>query len=910
MALGRSIGSVWLVMAAAALAAGAQETTGSFRDCAADFAADPAGEQASHCVYATWRKAQVAAESGGSEGSGAAERATAEAVAILAEAAERDPASGWPSFFTGFIRWSVPEEAQAEFAEAARRFAAAGDARGEVLARGNRQPLLYDLGRLDEAEREVVEAVRVARSAGELDLVTQAKIFHARHLQTTGRDLEEVFLLLREIVDALPAGSTDARTLTSLASLGSVAIEISRWSVAEETYDRLLATAERIDHSFYRAEASYGATRLAAERFAEAPTERGRHETLELARRTVAVSDDGVHRTAEVLSHWMLGTMSPARERRHHLERCAELAAAAKNPRNEAYCLGALARHLAETDPVAARRVVARAFELSEEAEDPFSSAFAWRERMRVAWAADRPDEAVAVSWEALAAIETLRDLQEGGSDVQAGLFSTWSDDYQWFAGRLLREVQESGRVDLLPEAFAASERLRARALTDWLRRAAGPRQVVQGAGEFAALEEIRRALGPNQALLAYQVAPWQDVAGDFAGGAWLIVVTREGVRVHALAEGRREIRFAVDLYTGLFDARDGSEARPSVELYRRLLEPALSELPPAVDRLVIVPDDALHRLPFAALRKRADGAPLIADHEIEIAPSATLWLRWRRGGPPPASAQALRAGIVMADPEIPAAAHRLVRGRKLPRLRHALLEGRAAAAALGPTADLRSGAEATEGYLRGLDLEPFGLVHFAVHAVTDGENPERSAVVLAVGPEGEDGLLQASEIVSLDLEGKLVVLSSCRTADGTVLRGEGVMSLARAFFQAGARVVVASLWPLRDDDAETLFEGFYGHLARGESVGAAMRAAQERLRRRGAPAQAWAGLVVLGDGDLRPRLPPPPTRSVAAWAAWTVVVSLVVAVLAWLGYLARRRRLLRRRGNPSARAVYSRHPE
>ncbi len=884
---------LWLSFTVAPLAVGAQEPSASFRLCAVDFPDDPAGEQASHCVYAIWQEAVATMESGGSGGRDATQRLTAEALVTLAQAAERDPSSGWPHFFSGIVRWSEPEEAQELFARAARRFATADDARGEVLARGNRQPLLFDLGRLDEAEREVVEALRVARSTGEPGLVTQAKIFHARHLQTTGRDLEEVFLLLREIVAAQPASSTDARTLTSLASLGSVAIEISRWSVAEATYDRLLAAAERTDNSFYRAEAWYGSTRLAAERFAEAPTERGRRETLELARRTVAVSDAGVHRTAEVLSHWMLGTMSPASERRYHLERCAELAAAAKNPRNEAYCLGALARHLAPTDPVTASGVVARAFELAEEAEDPFSSAFAWRERMRLAWAADPVDEAVAVSWEALAAIETLRDLQEGGSSVQAGLFSTWSDDYQWFAGRLLREVQDSGRLDLLPEAFAASERLRARALTDWLRRATDSPLAVRQA-DFASLDEIRRALRPDEALLGYQVAPWRDAAGDFGGGAWLIVVTREGARAHALSEGRREIRFAVDLYTGLFDARDGSEAKPSAELYRRLLEPALSVLPPAIDRLVIVPDDALHRLPFAALRKRADGAPLIADHEIEIAPSSTLWLRWRSGGSPSASGPASRAGIVLADPEIPTAAHALVRG-ELPRLSHALLEGRGAVAALGPTAELTSGAAATEGYLRGLDLEPFGLVHFAVHAVTDGENPERSAVILAAGPEGEDGLLQASEIVSLDLRGKLVVLSSCRTADGAVLRGEGVMSLARAFFQAGARTVVASLWPLRDDDAEKLFEIFYRQLARGESVGGAMHNAQERLRHRGAPAQTWAGLVVLGDGSLVPL--PGGRRGMVDRLLAPATLAILLAVLAAAGFAAARYRRRSRLG-------------
>ena len=115
-----------------------------------------------------------------------------------------------------------------------------------------------------------------------------------------------------------------------------------------------------------------------------------------------------------------------------------------------------------------------------------------------------------------------------------------------------------------------------------------------------------------------------------------------------------------------------------------------------------------------------------------------------------------------------------------------------------------------------------FGLLHFAAHAVADEERPERSAVLLAPGGAAEDGLLQSREIVDLPLDGRVVVLSACRSAGGSVLRGEGVLSLARAFFQAGSPAVVGSLWPLRDDETATLFESFYRHLARGLSLGAA----------------------------------------------------------------------------------------
>jgi CHAT domain-containing protein len=143
---------------------------------------------------------------------------------------------------------------------------------------------------------------------------------------------------------------------------------------------------------------------------------------------------------------------------------------------------------------------------------------------------------------------------------------------------------------------------------------------------------------------------------------------------------------------------------------------------------------------------------------------------------------------------------------------------------------------------------------------------------------------LQSREIADLPLEGRVVVLSACRTAGGSVLRGEGVLSLARAFFQAGAPAVVGSLWPLRDDEAAALFSAFYDELARGKSLGAALRGAQRSAVARGLPAAAWAGLVVMGDPS---RVPFPG----GAGSQPSLFVAVAVFVLCALSLWALRRR-------------------
>jgi len=104
------------------------------------------------------------------------------------------------------------------------------------------------------------------------------------------------------------------------------------------------------------------------------------------------------------------------------------------------------------------------------------------------------------------------------------------------------------------------------------------------------------------------------------------------------------------------------------------------------------------------------------------------------------------------------------------------------------------------------------------------------------------------------------------------------VMSLGRAFLQAGAPGVVGSLWPLRDDDAAALFDGFYQRLAAGVPVGEALSGAGRALVSQGAPAAAWAGLVVLGDAQ---RTLAVPQREPAALALAVAVLAALLAALA-----------------------------
>jgi CHAT domain-containing protein len=109
--------------------------------------------------------------------------------------------------------------------------------------------------------------------------------------------------------------------------------------------------------------------------------------------------------------------------------------------------------------------------------------------------------------------------------------------------------------------------------------------------------------------------------------------------------------------------------------------------------------------------------------------------------------------------------------------------------------------------------LAQYRIVHFATHAILDGQNPALSGIILSlVDPHGQpqDGFLRLYEIYNLHLSADLVVLSACQTALGKEIQGEGVVGLTRGFIYAGAERIMASLWEVDDVATAELMSRFY----------------------------------------------------------------------------------------------------
>jgi hypothetical protein len=114
------------------------------------------------------------------------------------------------------------------------------------------------------------------------------------------------------------------------------------------------------------------------------------------------------------------------------------------------------------------------------------------------------------------------------------------------------------------------------------------------------------------------------------------------------------------------------------------------------------------------------------------------------------------------------------------------------------------------------------------------------------------------------------------------------MLSLARAFFQAGARTVVGTRWRIRDEDAAALFETFYRALGNGATLSTALAQTKADAIARGRGPEVWAGLVLLGDGASRPF--PPRTSEPDLRRASIATLVLVASIAIVTVTLARKR--------------------
>ncbi len=341
-------------------------------------------------------------------------------------------------------------------------------------------------------------------------------------------------------------------------------------------------------------------------------------------------------------------------------------------------------------------------------------------------------------------------------------------------------------------------------------------------------LDALQAALGPDTTLVSYQLS------GEQAGA---FVISRDAFSYHRLPVSVEQIRRSVQAFrtTGFARLDPAGGVPPQLQqLYQWLVAPLQKDLKTPI--LGIVPHGVLHYVPFAAL---FDGQLYLVDcYQLFYLPSASTYpyVMQKRSTPP----TSLTAFGYNAPPGLPA-------------LAFAEKEAAEAIQIFGGQAFL--GDSATEANFHRQAPGSEALL-ISAHAELDTANPDFSSIRLAGQGQtfATNGVLDLLEVYDLDLrQTRLVVLSGCDTGQGALTQGDDLVSLNRAFLNAGAGNVIATLWKVDDQSSALLVRRLFEHLRAGHSPADALRRAQVETREQYPHPYYWAAFALTGDGGGQP---------------------------------------------------------
>ena len=293
---------------------------------------------------------------------------------------------------------------------------------------------------------------------------------------------------------------------------------------------------------------------------------------------------------------------------------------------------------------------------------------------------------------------------------------------------------------------------------------------------------------------------------------------------------------------------RDETGGFPLLQLLHQILiEPIIDLLPlDANSPIIFVPHYDLFLVPFAALQD-SNNRYLIENHTILTSPSIQVLEITREHQN---RVRGLRqAALIVGDPTIAAKfKENPYKLRQIPRAKEA---AEAIAATLGTQAI--SGENATKIAILDRMLNT-RIVHLSAHGLLDDFQGSGipGAIILAPSGDSDDGALNAADILKLELDSELVVLSACSTGGGKIT-GDGVIGLSRCFILAGVPSIIVSLWNMGAISAKLLMTEFYQNLARGENRAAALRCAMLTTKARFPSPIAWAAFTLIGETETLP---------------------------------------------------------
>ena len=372
-------------------------------------------------------------------------------------------------------------------------------------------------------------------------------------------------------------------------------------------------------------------------------------------------------------------------------------------------------------------------------------------------------------------------------AEAQSRLFDVAGDTDRANDAQLASIRQQIGALETQHEGLAA------RIATD------APRLQTLVNSRPASLKAFRQVLRTEQSeALQYLV---------LEHGVLLWHITPGGVTVKNVFLPRTELMTKVEvLRKSLADRSVAFDETTARELFLFLVAPILPQI--QTDRLIVLPHEDLHYIPFQALQDPSDRRYLGERFQISYAPSATVFLQMPKS--PGLSGGRL---LAVADPRIPAAAGEVSALGTLFPARSRLL-----------TSPL-----AREGEVK-TAIADYDVVHLSVHGKFNAAEPLLSYLELGSGGT-DDGRLTAAEMFGLPLAGsRVVVLSACETGRAEATHANELIGMQRALIYAGAPALVLSQWQVDSDATARWMQAFY-EAGRTQALPDAARTALKAVR-------------------------------------------------------------------------------
>ena len=282
-----------------------------------------------------------------------------------------------------------------------------------------------------------------------------------------------------------------------------------------------------------------------------------------------------------------------------------------------------------------------------------------------------------------------------------------------------------------------------------------------------------------------------------------------------------------------------------SNDLYEQLFYPVdefLKVQHPSVERVMIIPDEAIGLVPFQILNASSDpDRPqfLIDKYHIFNQISAKIALQHKRS----VGHQNQRNFLSITPGKIEANMDPLIGAKGENAKLTQMFDGNISI----------NGGITKQGFKE--MAQGYKIIHFASHASENIDVPTASKILIDTNSQNRNNnFLHRYDILNMKLTPDLVTLSACNTGVGKVQKGEGILSLARAFTHAGAKSVVMSLWQVSDHTTYQIMVQFYKNLKKGLAKDQALRQAKlEYLRNTddyGAHPYYWAGFILTGNPE------------------------------------------------------------